>query len=154
MRKTFALHDARWERRKMEGAKDRRLVVDQLAAALGEDGRAAAETCPLLLAAFGRDPSDAATGWSNGATVGGPHKAARAGLQDFWMGSPEPMMPIEGEIVLRWRQMRVDFPPAKAKMLIPVQFGRENEEDHFHFDRRACRLGLGNSVWNSEGAIL
>jgi hypothetical protein len=69
----------------------------------------------LPLAAFGRDPSDAATGWSNGVTDDGPHEAARTGLQDFWMGSSEPMMPIEGEIVLRWKQMRVHFPPARSK---------------------------------------
>ena len=91
------------------------MVVDQLAAAVGEDGRSAAETGPLRLAAFGRDPSDAATGWSNGVTDDGPHKATRTGLQDFWMGSSEPMMPIEGEIVLRWKQMRVHFPPARSK---------------------------------------
>jgi hypothetical protein len=37
---------------------DRQLVADELAAAVGEDGRSAAETCPLLLAAFGREPSN------------------------------------------------------------------------------------------------
>jgi hypothetical protein len=39
---------------------DRQLVLDQLAAEAGEDGRAAGETCPLLLATAGREPSDAA----------------------------------------------------------------------------------------------
>jgi hypothetical protein len=41
--------------------KDRRLVLDQPAAAVGEDGRSAAETRPVLLGAAGREPPDAAT---------------------------------------------------------------------------------------------
>jgi hypothetical protein len=90
--------------------------------------RQAGETCPELLAAFGREPSNPATVWSNGATDGGSHdphrielpvvarhprnrsqerhrrapclknpvpEAARTGLQDFWIGSSEPMMPIK-----------------------------------------------------------
>jgi hypothetical protein len=92
------------------------------------------------LAAFGREPSNLATVWSNGATDGGSHdphrdraagcgeapkksipgktakgavlknpvpEAARTGLQDFWMGRSEPMIPIEEKIVLRWTQMKV-----------------------------------------------
>ena len=46
-------------------AEDRQLVADQLAAAAGEDGRPAGETCPLLLAAAGGEPSDAAAVWSH-----------------------------------------------------------------------------------------
>jgi RHS repeat-associated protein len=38
--------------------KDWELVADQLAAAAGEDGRSAGETCALLLAALGRRPPD------------------------------------------------------------------------------------------------
>ena len=38
----------------------RQLVIDQLGAEAGEDGRSAGETCPLLLATAGREPSDAA----------------------------------------------------------------------------------------------
>ena len=34
------------------------------------------------------------------------------------------------------------------------QFGRENEEDHYHFDRRDCRFGSGNSVWICQSAKL
>jgi hypothetical protein len=42
-------------------------------------------------------------------------------LQDFWMGSSEPMIPIEETIELRWTQMKVYFPQARAKKLIPVK---------------------------------
>src|ERR1035437_11081238 len=41
-------------------AEDWQLVFDELAAAIGEDGRTAGETCPVLLAMVGREPSDAA----------------------------------------------------------------------------------------------
>ena len=37
------------------------------------------------------------------------------------MGSWEPMIPIEEKIELRWTRMKVYFPLAKAKKLIPVQ---------------------------------
>src|SRR5208337_1536355 len=37
---------------------NRELVADQLAAAAGENGRTAGETCPLLLAVVGGEPSD------------------------------------------------------------------------------------------------
>jgi hypothetical protein len=37
------------------------------------------------------------------------------------MGSSEPMMPIEERTELRWTQMRVHFPPVRAKSLIPVR---------------------------------
>ena len=47
-------------------------------------------------------------------------EAARTGLQDFWMGSWEPIIPIEEKIELRWTQMKVHFPLARAKKLIPV----------------------------------
>jgi hypothetical protein len=40
------------------------------------------------------------------------------------MGSSEPMVPIEEEIELRWTQMKVYFPPARAKKSIPVYQGR------------------------------
>ena len=43
--------------------RDRQLVADQLAAAAGEDGGTAGETCPLLLALAGREPSDKAVVW-------------------------------------------------------------------------------------------
>jgi DDE family transposase len=39
---------------------NRKVVADQLAAAAGEDGRAAGEACSILLAFAGRKPSDAA----------------------------------------------------------------------------------------------
>ena len=39
---------------------NRQLVLDELTASTGENGRTAGETCPLLLAAVGREPSDAA----------------------------------------------------------------------------------------------
>jgi len=46
---------------------NRELVADQLATAVGEDGRTAGETCSLLLAAVGREPSDEAAVWEYGA---------------------------------------------------------------------------------------
>ena len=42
---------------------NRELVADQLAAAAGEDGRTAGETCPLLLAVVGGEPSDETVVW-------------------------------------------------------------------------------------------
>jgi hypothetical protein len=35
------------------------------------------------------------------------------------MGSSEPMIPIEEKIELRWTEMKVYFPLARAKKLIP-----------------------------------
>jgi hypothetical protein len=49
----------------------RELVADELAATAGEDGRRAGETCPLLLAAVGREPSDEAALWEYGAAARG-----------------------------------------------------------------------------------
>ena len=46
---------------------DRELVADELTAAAGEDRRTAGETCPLLLAALGGEPSDAAAVRQHGA---------------------------------------------------------------------------------------
>src|SRR2546425_13195240 len=42
-------------------AQDCQLVTDEPATAVGEDRRSAGETRPVLLAAAGREPSDAAT---------------------------------------------------------------------------------------------
>ena len=42
---------------------DRELVADEFAATAGEDGRTACETCPLLLAAIGGEPSDETVVW-------------------------------------------------------------------------------------------
>jgi hypothetical protein len=42
---------------------NREPVVDQLAAAAGEDGRTAGKTCPLLLAVLGGEPSDETVIW-------------------------------------------------------------------------------------------
>jgi hypothetical protein len=47
--------------------KDRQLVADEPAAAVGENRRSAGETCPGLLAAFGGESSDAAALRSYGA---------------------------------------------------------------------------------------
>src|SRR2546422_1095232 len=47
-------------------AQDCQLVADEPAAAVGEDGRPAAETRPVLLAAAGREPSNAAALWGHG----------------------------------------------------------------------------------------
>ena len=45
---------------------DRRFVLDQLAAAVSEDGRPIDQACSLLLVALGREPPDAATVWEDG----------------------------------------------------------------------------------------
>ena len=45
---------------------DRELVVDELAATVGENGRTAGEACPVLLAFAGGEPSDAAAVRSHG----------------------------------------------------------------------------------------
>jgi len=45
---------------------DRRLVVDQLAAAVSEDGWPIDQARPLLLAVPGREPPDSATVWEHG----------------------------------------------------------------------------------------
>src|ERR1039458_7373652 len=42
---------------------DRELVADEFAAAVGEDRRAVSEACPVLLAAVGGEPPDAAAVW-------------------------------------------------------------------------------------------
>ena len=47
---------------------DRALVLDQLAAATGEDGRPIGETRPVLVAPAGRERSDAALVRGDGAT--------------------------------------------------------------------------------------
>src|SRR5271165_1391506 len=46
---------------------NRELVANELAATAGEDGRTAGETCPLLLALAGGEPSDEAALWEYGA---------------------------------------------------------------------------------------
>src|ERR1039457_2835878 len=63
----------------------RELVADQLAAAAGEDGRTAGETCPLLLALVGGEPSDETVVWqyapadSRSVASGGVARATGAG---------------------------------------------------------------------------
>ena len=42
-------------------------------------------------------------------------------IAGFWMGSSEPMIPIEEKIELRWTQRKVCFPLVRAKKLIPTQ---------------------------------
>ena len=58
---------------------DRQLVLDQLAAEAGKDGRSAGETCPLLLAAPGGEPSDATAVWSHAGQDRGATLASRVG---------------------------------------------------------------------------
>ncbi|MGB7723564.1 MAG: IS1380 family transposase, partial [Bryobacteraceae bacterium] len=60
---------------------DRELVADELAATVGEDRRQAGQTCPLLLADAGREPSDAAVVREHGA----PNRIA-AGAQRIGCG--------------------------------------------------------------------
>jgi hypothetical protein len=56
---------------------NRNVVVDQLAAAAGEDRRAVGKACPLLLAVVGREPSDAAPVRKHAAAHGGSAGARR-----------------------------------------------------------------------------
>jgi hypothetical protein len=58
---------------------DRWLVLDQSTAAAGENGWAAGETRPVLLAAAGRESSDAATVWKHGAADRGAAGASGVG---------------------------------------------------------------------------
>jgi hypothetical protein len=55
-------------RRLVLPTKDRELVVDEFAAAAGENGRTTGEACPLLLAFAGGEPSDKAAVRSDGRT--------------------------------------------------------------------------------------
>jgi hypothetical protein len=61
---------------------DRRLVVDQLAAAVGEDRRTASETCAVLLAAAGRRASHAAAFWQHAEKDCGAAAAERVANQE------------------------------------------------------------------------
>jgi hypothetical protein len=56
---------------------NRELVADQPAAAVGEDRRTAGNARPLLLAAVGGEPSDAAPVWKPAAADGGIAGASR-----------------------------------------------------------------------------
>ena len=58
-------------------AQDCQLVADEHAAAVGEDRRSAGETRPILLAAAGREPSDAATVRGHGRADRGAALASR-----------------------------------------------------------------------------
>jgi hypothetical protein len=58
---------------------NRHMVIDQLAAAAGEDGRAAGKARPLLLAAVGGEPPDAAPVWKHTAADRGFAAASRVG---------------------------------------------------------------------------
>ncbi len=56
------------------------MVADQLAVEAGEDRRAIGETFPLLLAASGGEPSNAAAVWEHGAAYCGLADATRVAL--------------------------------------------------------------------------
>jgi Transposase DDE domain group 1 len=58
---------------------NRELVADELAATAGEDRRSSGETCPLLLAAFGREPSNAPFVREHGAADCGSAGGKRVG---------------------------------------------------------------------------
>jgi hypothetical protein len=58
---------------------NRELVGDELAATTGEDGRTAGETCSLLLAPAGGEPSDEAAVWEYGAADCGAAGGKRVG---------------------------------------------------------------------------
>ena len=56
---------------------NRNVVINQFAAAAGEDGRAAGKACPLLLAIVGGKPSDATPVRKHAAAHGGSAAASR-----------------------------------------------------------------------------
>jgi hypothetical protein len=56
---------------------NRELVAHEFTATVGEDRRAPGETCPLLLAAVGREPSDEAAIWEYGAADRGAARGKR-----------------------------------------------------------------------------
>ena len=58
---------------------NRNVVVDQLAAAAGEDRRTVGKACPLLLAIVGGEPTDAAPVWKHTAADRGFAAASRVG---------------------------------------------------------------------------
>ena len=61
---------------------DWELVADEFAAALGEDGRTAGETCAVLLAAVGRRASHAAAFWQHAENARGATAAERVANQE------------------------------------------------------------------------
>jgi hypothetical protein len=69
---------------------DRRLIVDQLAAAVSEDGWPIDQAHPQLLAAHGREPPDSATGWEHG-------PADRLAAQTRRVGEPQTGADFGGE---------------------------------------------------------
>ena len=58
---------------------NRNVVVDQLAATVGEDRRATGQACAVLLAIAVREPSHAAPVWKRAAADGGFADASRIG---------------------------------------------------------------------------
>ncbi len=79
-------------------AKDWELVLDEPPAATGEDRRALGETCPLLLADVGREPSDAASVGSDGGADRGA--AASVGIAQAAAAPKKtiPISPRDGEV--------------------------------------------------------
>ena len=62
-------------------AEHRQLVPDEFAAAVGQDGRAAGQACPLLLAAAGRGASTPTPVWPDAAADLGAAGAERVALR-------------------------------------------------------------------------
>jgi len=62
---------------------DKQLVANQLATAAGEDGRPLDKARPLLLAAFSREPSDAAAVWEH--ALEDREAASAGGITDCWV---------------------------------------------------------------------
>jgi hypothetical protein len=69
------------------------------------------------------------------------------GLQDFWMGSSELMIPIEEKVEVRWTQMKVYFPLARAKKLIPVSMSHKKLQPLW--GKGSMLIGNG---WNCDGS--
>ena len=61
---------------------DRELVADEFAATAGKDRWTACQTCPLLLAAVGREPSDEAVVWEYAAAD--CSAVASGGIAGLW----------------------------------------------------------------------
>jgi hypothetical protein len=75
---------------------NRELVADQPTAAAGENAWKVGETCPLLLAAVGREPSDEAALWEYGAAD--RCAVASGGIAEAVAGEIDPESRGDGEV--------------------------------------------------------
>jgi len=121
---------------------DRRLVVEQLAAAVGEDGWPIDQARPLLLAAPGREPPDAATVWKHG-------EADRLAALASREGEPTTGSDFREERGREAAKCRKHG--SKEERLRPLGFSREARMDRLWPVRAPCTANLTHSCigWRS-----